>query len=247
MHRSAFEYLAIKLQEVELEESQVDEILAMAEAKNAPAPVAEELAEGEEGDEGSDADEADADQAQGAHDLGGEDADLSVEVGGQDMSQIEEGDDPTVQGEGGVGEQMGGKEIKMEMKKVQDAKTGVLAKLRESMAKLDFVYMFLQEKRKNTGGVAPQTKQNAEAKATGTKNLHITLEHAEYNNRISMTRSGTTPRRNDEDDDDQDLDDRSTIKNKAERLVAKKKKEEASRFDEFGMAIIPIVKDSKKK
>ena len=221
----------------------------MAEAKNGPAPVAEELAEGEGGDEESDADDVNADETQGADDLGlgGEDGNLSVEVGGHDISQIEEGDDPTVQGEGRVGEQMGAKEIKMEMKKVQDAKTGVLAKLRESMAKLDYVYMFLQEKQKTIGGVALQTKQNAEAKATGAKNLLITLEDAEHNYRISMTRGGLTPRRNDENDDDEDLDDRGTIKNKAERLVARKKREEASRLDEYGNEIVVIAKDSKSR
>lgn len=244
------EYLAIKLGEVELEEDQVDEILALAQAQNPPPPpVLEEEGGGEDSDEtGEDKeDAADQDQEPPDADLDapGQDAsdgDLSHEVGGEDLSVID-GADGTVVASGAEGQQLGKVEIKMEIKKVQDAKTGVLAKLRETMAKLHYIHNHLEQQR---GGVPKQTKQNAEAKASGSANLKVTLDEAQHNMRIPMSRGRTTPRRTDDDDDDEDLEDRGSIKNKAERLVAKKKREEAARFDEFGNEIIPK-KDEKAK
>ena len=244
--RSAFEYLAIKLQEVELEEHEVDQILAQAilGSKDAAQDTsAQDPAQGEGGDNDSDKSDAEAQDADavGAAD---DDGDLSVEVGGQDMSLIEEGD-PTIGPGDGTGDAMTSQEIKMEMKKVQDPKTGVIAKLRESMAKLNYIYAFLEERR---GGMAPQTKQNAEAKVSGAKNLLVTLSDAKHNYRIPLQRGGNTPRRDDNEDDGDELEDRGTIKNKAERLVAKKKREEAARFDEFGNEIIqPVKKEEKSK
>ena len=212
-----------------MEASEVDEILAKAEAKSAPVPLQEEPAEGD----GSDSEKSDGEaEAEGLAHVD-EDGDLSLEVGGQDLSQIQEGD-PTVQGE--AAPQLGAKEIKMEMKKVQDPKIGVIAKLRECMAKLDKIYMFLDEA---SGGVEPQSKQNAEAKASGRKNLIVSLSDAKHNFRIPLTRGNHTPRRTDEDDDTEDLEDRSTLKMKADRLVTRKKREEAARFDEFRNEIIP--------
>lgn len=217
----------------------MNEILTKAGAKNLPAPIQEEAADGDgTGSEKSDA-ETDADGITQVD----QDSDLSLEVGGQDLSQIEEGD-PTLQGEVAAADQMGSKEIKMEMKKVQDPKTGVIAKLRECMAKLDKVYMMLEEQ---VGGVEPQSRQNAEAKASGRKNLIVTLSDAKHNYRIPLTRGNVTPRRTDEDDDTEDLEDRSTLKMKADRLVTRKKREEAARFDEFGNEIIPPKKDDKSR
>ena len=241
--RSAFEYLAIKLTEIELEEDERNQILAQAESKDAasaPALREDPAQEEEGGEEDSDAEAQDADAMREASN-----GDLSLEVGGQDMSQIDEGDPTNGPGDG-AGDGMTSKEIKLEMKKVRDPKTGVIAKLRESMAKLNYIYSYLEEKTK--GGIAPQTKQNAEAKVSGAKNLRVTLADAKHNCRIPLQRGGNTPRRDDNEDDGEGLDDRGTIKNKAERFVARKKREEAARFDEFGNEIIqPAKKEEKSK
>jgi len=251
-NRSAFEYLAIKLGEVELEEDQVEEILAKAQAKNAqPQPAVARKKEDEENGKGegddSDKSEQDVDDVNRPDSL--DDLDLSVQVGDEDMSHIEQGE-LTV--EGAVGEVKGVEdalgevkaEIKMEMKKVQDPKTGVIAKLRESIAKLEYMYTYLEER---TGAIAPQTKQNAQAKASGAKNLKVTLSDAKHNLRVALQRdSGVTPRRTDDEDDDYDLEDRSTIKNKCDRLVAKKKREYAALFDEFGNPVMPNKGDADK-
>ena len=93
-NRSAFEYLAIKLGEVELEEDQVEEILAKAQAKNAqPQPAVARKKEDEENGKGqgddSDKSEQDVDEVKRADSL--DDLDLSVQVGDEDMSHIELG------------------------------------------------------------------------------------------------------------------------------------------------------------
>ena len=234
--------MAIKLTEIDLEEDEANEILAQAEAKDAASAPArrEDPAEEDRGEEDSDAEAQDAGAVREASD-----GDLSLEVGGQDMSQIDEGDPTNGPGDG-AGDGMTSKEIKLEMKKVRDPKTGVIAKLRESMAKLNYIYSYLEERTK--GGIAPQTKQNAEAKVSGAKNLRVTLADAKHNCRIPLQRGGNTPRRDDNEDDGEGLDDRGTIKNKAERFVARKKREEAARFDEFGNEIIqPAKKEEKSK
>ena len=234
--------MAIKLTEIDLEEDEANEILAQAEAKDAASAPArrEDPAEEDRGEEDSDAEAQDADAMREASN-----GDLSLEVGGQDMSQIDEGDPTNGPGDG-AGDGMTSKEIKLEMKKVRDPKTGVIAKLRESMAKLNYIYSYLEERTK--GGIAPQTKQNAEAKVSGAKNLKVTLADAKHNYRIPLHRGGNTPRRDDNEDDGADFEDRGTIKNKAERFVARKKREEAARFDEFGNEIIqPAKKEEKSK
>ena len=116
--------------------------------------------------------------------------------------------------------------------------------MRESIAKLEYMYTYLEER---LGVIAPQTKQNAQAKASGAKNLKVTLSDAKHNLRVALQRgSGLTPRRTDDEDDDYDLEDRSTIKNKCDRLVAKKKREYAALFDEFGNPVMPNKGDADK-
>ena len=240
--------MANKLREVELDEDQVDEILARAEEAQQTMPISSEAAPAEGGDEEDSEEEAAQEDSM--------EADLSLEVGGADISQIE-GGDPTVQlqdAEEGA-QQMGPKEIKMEMKKVQDPKTGVLAKMRESIAKLEYIYQCLSEQK---GSVPAQSKQSAEAKVSGTKNLEewlskngitaraVALSDAEYNYRLPLTKVSTTPRRTDEDDNDEDLEDSHTLKVKADRLVAKKKREIAAMYDEFGNLRVEVPKKDEK-
>jgi hypothetical protein len=47
-----------------------------------------------------------------------------------------------------------------------------------------------------------------------------------------------SPRKHNNEDDGTEVEDRGTVKSKADRLVAKKKKEIAGRFDEFGNEIL---------
>ena len=170
--------------------SEVDEILAKAEAKSAQPSVQQESAEGDGSEsEKSDGDD-DADAGGMAH--ADEDGDLSLEVGGVDLSQIQEGD-PTVQGEAAAVEQMGAKEIKMEMKKVQDPKTGVIAKLRECMAKLDKIYLFLEEE---AGGVELNwgaTSFLATALRSDGHDLTDRHHRCQYKNAVTQSRSQTPP------------------------------------------------------
>ena len=70
---------------------------------------------------------------------------------------------------------------------------------------------------KNKGGVPAQSKQNAEAKASGTRNLEdwlstqgmemktITLKDDKFNYRLTLQRDKSSPRRTDEDDDDAEM------------------------------------------
>ena len=232
--RSAFEFLANKLREVELDQERVEEILAAAQAREQDSTPEEEIVVAGD-DTGSDEEEDDENKS----------AELSIEAGDglQNISEIKEGEATELQEAGDENAQMGPQEIKMEMKKVQDPKTGVIAKLRESMAKLDYMYQHLA---KNKGGVPAQSKQNAEAKASGTRNLEdwlstqgmemktITLKDAKFNYRLPLQRDKSSPRRTDEDDDEEEMDDRGSIKKKADVMVNKKRRELAAMLDEDG-------------
>lgn len=132
-------------------------------------------------------------------------------------------------------------EREMEMKKADDPKVGAAAMLKTCHEKLAHVYDFLED---NSRGVPPQTKEHA-SEVRVSDNLLLGLVDLQNNMRIpTEPRRQRSPRR--EDDDAEDIEDRNTIKSKAERLVKREEKKK-NQVDEFGVEIVPPPKAKGKK
>jgi len=211
--RSGFEYLASKLMQVEMDPALLEDEDQEAEGQEGQGQVAVvEVAKELTQEEVQDKD---------AHD--DEDAPEDDDEAEKDEADVSL-DDP---------------EHKAEMKKVEDPKTGVAAVMKGCHEKLNYVYRFLDA---NTQGVPPQSQDDVSDMRIS-NNLLLGLVDLQHNFRIPMDHRDErrTPRRTDEDDD-AELEDRGTIKVKSERLVARRRREQAAKFDEFGNEILQPTK-----
>mmetsp|Transcript_47860 Transcript_47860/g.109119 ORF Transcript_47860/g.109119 Transcript_47860/m.109119 type:complete len:735 (+) Transcript_47860:54-2258(+) len=156
----------------------------------------------------------------------------------------EEEEEPAPQGEGNEGGEEGDEEEEEDLRRrarnlkaVDDPERGVVAIMRRSMDRLAQVYHWLEE---NYPGGVPEQNAAAAKDLRLSRELHVGLTDLVNNYRIPMdlheAERRTSPRR---EDDGLELEDRAAIKWKADKLVARRKKEQANRFDEYGNEIAP--------
>eukprot|EP00960_Hanusia_phi_P035672 751856-Hanusia_phi.AAC.8 len=129
------------------------------------------------------------------------------------------------------------------MKKVEHPKIGVVAMLYETSSKLAYVYKYL----KHVEGQVPAQAEESIRSLRAGHDMPVGLIDLKNNYRLPLSRVNRSPRRTHDEEDQADTDDRNAIKMKSERIVARKKKELASRFDEFGNEIAVVDNKSKKK
>jgi len=119
------------------------------------------------------------------------------------------------------------------MRQVDDPERGVVAIMRRSMERLMQVYAWLDQ---NYPGGVPEQEAAAARELRLSLQLHVGLTDLANNFRVPIDGSHGDDRRSPRraDDEGAELEDRSAIKSKAERMVARKRRELAARFDEFG-------------
>mmetsp|Transcript_11537 Transcript_11537/g.39794 ORF Transcript_11537/g.39794 Transcript_11537/m.39794 type:complete len:384 (+) Transcript_11537:1273-2424(+) len=146
-----------------------------------------------------------------------------------------------VQG-GSFEETLNDPEHMLAMKKVEHPRFGVVAILLETSDKLANVYSYL----KRVQGEVPPQEEASIRSLKGAHEMPVGLIDLKNNYRLPLSRVNRSPRRAQEEDDHAETDDRNAIKLKSERIVARKKRELASRFDEFGNEIVVESKPKKK-
>lgn len=95
---------------------------------------------------------------------------------------------------------------------------------------------------------APEHLEDAE-EVRVSESLLLGLTDLRNNTRIPVgdLKPKRSPRKPNNEDDGTEVEDRNTVKSKADRLVSKKKKEIAGKYDEFGHEILQVPPASKGK